>query len=43
MMDNVTYNDSEQTEEQYDTSGIDDGMQRLDTGSKILHITEILQ
>lgn len=38
----VADNDSEQAQEEYDSGGIDDWMQGLDAGRKILHTAEVL-
>lgn len=43
MMVDVADNDGEETEEEYYRGGIDDWVQGLDTGRKILDAAEVLQ
>lgn len=42
-MIDVTNNNGEQTDEEYDSSGVDDRVQGLDTWSEILHTAKVLQ
>lgn len=42
-MVDVADGDGEQAEEEYDSSGVDDGVQGLDAGGEKLHTAEVLR
>lgn len=43
MVVDVADDDGEQAEEEYDSGGVDDGVQGLDAGREKLHTAEVLR